>query len=589
MQSAPQGKLIHIPSQSFDVGQIDHQKSCSYLLALAVKALYPNALPITSFATENTFYYDFLIPNSLTPQNLIEISTVMEGILKTRLAFNKTQVSRVQAIKFMEDKNDPYKLKTIESFEESKLFIYEHQYFYDIENKDYNIDLATSMAFKLTGVSGAYWLNDSKNIMLQRISGTAWPNIEKLALYLNHIEELQQSDHREIGKNLDLFHFEENAQGAVFWHPHGWSLFQSLIGYMRKQHFKAGYVEVNTPDLMNKSLWEISGHWQNYRNHMFTSTTEDGKTLALKPMNCPGAVTLYKHEMKSYRQLPLKMAEFGKVHRYEPSGSLHGLMRVRHFTQDDAHIFCTQEQLQEEVQKTIQLILSIYADFNFKDIEIKLSTRPENRIGTDAGWNFLEQALEQAIRSLKLNFNLNEGEGAFYGPKIEFVLSDLLGRKWQCGTIQVDLSLPERFELSYVDEDGKNKSPIMLHRAVFGSLERFIGILLENTAGKLPVWLAPVQVSILTISSQHEAYAKEVYDELQRQNIRASLNFNTDKINKKIKLATLQKIPYMVIIGNKEVETCSLTLRTLSGESASSITMQEIISAVRDSYPEKKL
>ncbi len=389
------------------------------------------------------------------------------------------------------------------------------------------------------------------------------------------MEEAEKRDHRRLGKALDLFHFSDAAPGAVFWHPKGWTLFQQLLGYMRDQQQNEGYEEVNTPDLMDRNLWEKSGHWQNYRDHMYTNTTPDGRTMALKPMSCPGSVLMYDHGLKSYRDLPIRMAEFGKVHRYEPSGALHGLLRVRHFTQDDAHIYCTLNQVQEECIKVIELVLSIYRDFGFDDVHIKLSTRPDNRIGDDATWDTLESALITSLQSLSLPYALNEGEGAFYGPKLEFTLRDSIGRDWQCGTLQVDMNLPERFGLSYIDEQGEQQTPVMLHRALFGSLERFTGILIEHYAGKLPAWLAPVQVAVLPISDKSNTYAEEVYQTFRQAGLRTEFDAGREKIGHKIRQHTLSKVPFMVVIGAQESETKRISLRLLNGENITDLTLEE--------------
>jgi len=391
------------------------------------------------------------------------------------------------------------------------------------------------------------------------------------------LEEAEKRDHRKLGAQLGLFHFQPEAPGAVFWHPKGWTLFQQLIGYMRRRQDDAGYVEINTPDVMDRSLWEISGHWQNYRDHMFTTTTEDERVFALKPMNCPGAVAMYAQGIKSYRDLPLRMAEFGKVHRYEPSGALHGLMRVRHFTQDDAHIFCLPEQLEAECRTVVELILDIYREFGFDQVRIKLSTRPDHRIGSDETWDFLEGALASALEHMGLEYSLFPGEGAFYGPKLEFVLRDAIGRDWQCGTLQVDMSLPERFDIDYVGEDGARHRPVMLHRALFGSFERFIGILLEHYAGALPAWLAPVQVMILSITDRQHDYARELLKTLRGAGIRAELDLRNEKIGYKIREHTLQRVPFLAVLGDREVEQGQVAVRTRAGEDLGSMRVEELL------------
>ncbi|MGP5532156.1 threonine--tRNA ligase [Psychrobacter celer] len=430
--------------------------------------------------------------------------------------------------------------------------------------------------FKITHVSGAYWQGDASQPMLQRIYVTCWATRKQLTDYLKQQEEAAKRDHRKLSQQLDLLHFDERAPGAVFWHAKGWKIFQLLTGYLRHQQEEAGYIEVNTPDVMDRELWEISGHWQNYKQQMFAVETPDEKTYALKPMSCPGAVCLYGHDLKSYRELPLKMAEFGKVHRYEPSGSLHGLMRVRHFTQDDAHIFCTKDQLLSECVSTIRLIYKIYQHFGFDNISIKVSTRPKNRIGSEQTWDFLEQTLIQSLQDIDIAYEVSEGEGAFYGPKIEFTLKDAIGREWQCGTIQVDLNLPERFDLSYINEDNQKQKPVMLHRAIFGSLERFIGILIEHYAGHLPFWLAPVQVMIITISEHQQIYAQQVLKQLQNLSLRVECDFGKDKLGYKIRKHTLQKVPFLLLIGEKELEESSVRVRTSKGMDLGLLQMDEL-------------
>ena len=422
-------------------------------------------------------------------------------------------------------------------------------------------------AFKLMKLAGAYWRGNSDNEMLQRIYGTAWRDKKELNAHLHRLEEAEKRDHRKLGRKLDLFHFSDEAPGSVFWHPKGWALFLKLIDYMRKRQEEAGYIEVNTPDVMDRSLWETSGHWFNYRENMFSTQTEDERVFALKPMNCPGSVSMFAQGLKSYRDLPLRMAEFGKVHRYEPSGALHGLMRVRHFTQDDAHVYCTEEQMEQECIDVVALVLDIYKDFGFEDIVIKLSTRPEKRIGSDEVWDKLEGALINALETMGLDYVLYPGEGAFYGPKLEFVLRDAIGRDWQCGTLQVDMNLPERFDISYVDESGgRDKRPVMLHRALFGSLERFIGILIEHYEGKFPVWLSPVQAAILTITDKQDSYVRDVEKRLKANGLRVISDLRNEKVGFKIREHTLQAVPYLLVVGDREVENGELAVRTQSGE-----------------------
>ena len=431
-------------------------------------------------------------------------------------------------------------------------------------------------SFKLMKVAGAYWRGDSNNTMLTRIYGTAWRNEKELSQYLEQLEEAEKRDHRKLGKEMDLFHFQEEAPGAVFWHAKGWKLFQSLINYMRKRQDQSGYVETNTPDLLDKSLWEASGHWEKFGESMFTTEAKEEKVFAIKPMNCPGAVEVYKQGLKSYRDLPLRMAEFGKVHRYEPSGALHGLMRLRAFTQDDAHIFCTEEQITNESKKVCDLILSIYKDFGFTDVRIKYSDRPEKRMGDDKTWDKAEAALKNAMEATKLDYTFNPGEGAFYGPKLEFVLRDAIGRDWQCGTLQVDLNLPGRLGATYVDENGQKKVPVMLHRALFGSLERFTGILIEHYAGYLPFWLSPTQVVIATITSDTDEYAKEVKATLQKLEINSEVDIRNEKIGYKIREHSNSKIPIILAVGKKESQDKTVSVRRLGKTSIEVINLEEI-------------
>jgi len=469
--------------------------STAHLMAMAVKQLFPSAQVTIGPVIEDGFYYDFAFERAFTPEDLEAIEARMSELVKTDLVISREEWNRDEAADFFKGIGENYKAEIITSIPTSEsISLYRQGDFIDLCRGPHVPSTAKLAVFKLTKVAGAYWRGDSSNEMLQRIYGTAWANKKDLKAYINRIEEAEKRDHRKLNKKLDLFHFSDEAPGSVFWHPKGWTLFLQLLDYMRKRQEAAGYVEVNTPDVMDRSLWETSGHWFNYRENMFLTKTEDERIFALKPMNCPGSVSMFAQGLKSYRDLPLRMAEFGKVHRYEPSGSLHGLMRVRHFTQDDAHIYCTEEQMEQECIDVVALVLDIYKDFGFEDVIIKLSTRPEKRIGSDEVWDKLENALVNALQAMGLDYVLYPGEGAFYGPKLEFVLRDAIGRDWQCGTLQVDMNLPERFDISYVDETGaRDKRPVMLHRALFGSLERFIGILIENYEGAFPFWLAPEQ------------------------------------------------------------------------------------------------
>lgn len=554
----------------------------AHLTAQAVLELFPETKTVIGPAIENGFYYDFERDLPLTPDDFSVIEKRMLDIIQRADEIVREEWSRAAAQSYFSEQHNHYKLEIIDQIPTGEpITIYRQGNFIDLCRGPHAKSTAEiSTAFKLLKVAGAYWRGDHKQPMLQRIYGTAWPTESELANYLQQLEEAEKRDHRRLGREMDLFHFEEEAPGAVFWHPNGWKLFQQLIAYMRNQQEQAGYVEVNTPDVMDKGLWEISGHWQNYREHMFTTKTEDERVFALKPMNCPGGVLLYKHGLKSYRDLPIRMAEFGKVHRYEPSGALHGLMRVRHFTQDDAHIFCTPEQLHAECQSVITLVLSIYQQFGFENIAIKLSTRPQNRIGDDVTWDQLEQALSQSLNALDLAYSVNVGEGAFYGPKLEFVLRDAIGRDWQCGTLQVDLNLPERFDLHYINETGERCRPVMLHRALFGSLERFTGILLEHYAGRLPFWLAPVQVVVAPITNEVDDYAQIVVSQLKSAGLRVVLDTRNEKIGYKIREHSAAKVPLFMAVGKREAAENKVSMRWLGSATQDVLLLTEAIEAL---------
>ena len=541
--------------------------SCAHLLGHAVKQLYPSAQMVIGPVIENGFYYDIAFERPFTAEDLVAIEARMKELIATHYEVIKKVTPRAEVISTFESRDEAYKLQLVADMpDEQSMGLYYHQEYIDMCRGPHVPNTRFLEHMKLTKISGAYWRGDSKNEQLQRIYGTAWANKKDLKAYIRMMEEAEKRDHRRLGKELDLFHFHEDATGAVFWHPKGWTLFQTLIDYMRRRQRDSGYIEVNTPDIMDRSLWETSGHWQNYQEQMYTTETADEKTLALKPMNCPGSVLMYDHGLKSYRDLPIRMAEFGKVHRYEPSGSLHGLMRVRHFTQDDAHIYCTEDQMLDECTKIIRLVLEIYQQLGFEDISIKLSTRPESRMGSDETWDILESSLIDSLKNLELDYRLNPGEGAFYGPKLEFVLRDAIGRDWQCGTLQVDMNLPDRFKLDFVDHDGEKKTPVMLHRALFGSLERFTGILIEHYEGKFPAWLAPVQVSVLTISEKFEDYAQKLEQVLADAGLRVALDLSKEKVGYKIRQQTMKKVPFMMVIGANEVETGQVNLRARGGE-----------------------
>ena len=550
----------------------------AHIMAMAVQELFPETQVTIGPVIENGFFYDFARDNPFTDSDLEIIEKKMKEIVKRDVKTSFKVLSREDAIKLFQDKGEKYKVEIIESLpSDEEIKVYFHGDWFDLcRGPHLNSSGEIGTAFKLTKVAGAYWRGDSNNPMLQRIYGTAWETQEELDNYLHMLEEAEKRDHRKLGKELDLFHFQEEAPGSVFWHAKGWTLFQSLINYMRKRQDEAGYSEINTPDIMDKSLWELSGHLEKFGDNMFTTEAREDRVYALKPMNCPGCVQVYKQGLKSYRDLPLRVAEFGKVHRYEPSGALHGLMRVRAFTQDDAHIFCTEDQITDESKIVCDLILSIYKDFGFEDVSIKFSDRPENRVGSDEIWDKSEKALRTAMEATGLDYTVNPGEGAFYGPKLEFVLRDAIGREWQCGTLQVDLNMPERLGGTFIAEDGKKYNPVMLHRALFGSLERFTGILLEHYAGNLPLWLSPVQAVVAPITSEIDGYAVEIQKTLKSSGFRVEMDLRNEKISYKIRENSLQKIPFLLIVGKKEMEEKSVTLRTFGSKDQEKIKLDNL-------------
>lgn len=556
--------------------------STAHLLAHAVKTLYPDAQVTIGPVIEDGFYYDFATQKPLGLDDLQRIEVKMAELARQDSPVTRKVVPRDEAVQYFKGLGEHYKAELIEAIPAGEdVSLYTEADFTDLCRGPHVPSIGRLKHFKLMKLAGAFWRGDHRNPMLQRVYGTAWAKKEDLDAYLHRLEEAEKRDHRKLGQQLDLFHFQENAPGAVFWHPKGWRLFQTLVNYMRKQQTQAGYIEVNTPDLMDRSLWETSGHWENYRQNMFITQTEDDRVFALKPMNCPGAMSMFAQGVKSYRDLPLRMAEFGKVHRYEPSGALHGLMRVRHFTQDDAHIFCTAGQMQQECRDVVALIMSIYKDFGFESVRIKLSTRPGNRIGDDEVWDKLEGALSGALEGMGMEYELFPGEGAFYGPKLEFVLRDAIGRDWQCGTLQVDMNLPERFDLNYVGEDNAKHRPVMLHRAMFGSIERFIGILIENYAGALPTWLAPEQVVVMSITDQQADYAKQVHQLLLAAGIFSTLDLRNEKISYKIREHSLQKLPYQVVVGDKEVVESVVSVRLRHGEDLGKVSLETLINRIK--------
>ncbi|MDH4055973.1 MAG: threonine--tRNA ligase [Gammaproteobacteria bacterium] len=555
----------------------------AHVLAEAVKELWPDTQVTIGPAIENGFYYDFAREEAFTDTDLETIEARMKEIVDRDEPILREVWERDKAAEFFRGIGEAYKAEIIESIpSDEDLTLYRQGDFIDLCRGPHLPSTGSlGKAFKLTRVSGAYWRGDSNNEMLQRIYGTAWSSEKELRNYLHMLEEAEKRDHRRLGRALDLFHFQEEAPGAVFWHPKGWSLFQSLVGYMRETQNAAGYQEINTPEVVARSLWEASGHWQSFGDNMFTTVTVDGRTFAIKPMNCPGHVQVFKQGITSYRDLPIRLAEFGKCHRYEPSGALHGMMRVRAFTQDDAHIFCTPEQITSESIAVCELILGIYRSFGFTDVRIKFADRPEVRVGEDSVWDQAEAALVKALEVAGLEYTHNPGEGAFYGPKLEFVLRDAIGRDWQCGTLQVDLNMPGRLGASYIGEDGEKHLPVMLHRAIFGSLERFMGILIEHHAGNLPLWLAPVQVKVLTITSDADEYANEIVTVLRSHGLRAEADLRNEKISYKVREHSVAKIPMQFAVGQREVENRSVAIRRLGSKQQDVMSLDDAIAALR--------
>ena len=551
----------------------------AHILAMAVQELFPDTQVTIGPVIEDGFYYDFARKESFTSDDLDNIEKKMKEIVDRDEKTYREVWKRNDSIEHFKNNGEIYKAEIIKSIpEDEEISIYFHGKWHDLCRGPHLTSTGKiGKYFKLMKVSGAYWRGDSNNEMLQRIYGTSWSSQKELDEYLNRIEEAEKRDHRKLGKEMDLFHFREESPGSVFWHEKGWNLFQKLISYMRMKQDLAGYKEINTPEILDRSLWEKSGHWEKFGANMYTSTTPDEKVFAIKPMNCPGCVQIFNQGLKSYRDLPLKMSEFGKVHRYEPSGALLGLLRVRAFTQDDAHIFCTEDQITEECLSVTNLILEIYKDLGFENIILKYSDRPDLRVGDDGVWDKAEAALLEAIKVTKLEYSINKGEGAFYGPKIEFVLRDAIGRDWQCGTLQVDLNLPGRLGASYIDKDGNKKVPVMLHRALFGSLERFIGILIEHYAGKLPFWISPLQSVVIPISNDFDEYAKNVYQLLKKEGISTEVDLKNHNLNYKIREHSLTKVPLLLICGKKEVDTNTVTIRRLDSNKQENMELEEFL------------
>ena len=550
--------------------------SCAHLLAQAVKELFPEAQVTIGPIIEDGFYYDFAYPPGFTQNDLENIESRMGELAKNEAVVERKTMGRDEAISFFRNLGEEYKATIIEDLPTGEeLSLYQQGNFVDLCRGPHVPNTSHLKAFKLTKLAGAYWRGDSNNVMLQRIYGTAWADKKSLKDYLHRIEEAEKRDHRRIGKELDLFHFQEEAPGMVFWHRDGWTLYTVVERYVRELLGEYGYQEVHTPQMLDRSLWERSGHWDKFRDNMFTTQVDD-RDYAIKPMNCPGHVQLFNQGLRSYRDLPIRIAEFGIVHRKEPSGTLHGLLRARRFTQDDAHVFCTEDQLQEEVSTLIELTYRMYRDFGFEDIEVALSTRPEQRVGEDALWDRAEKALALALEEKGITYTVQPGEGAFYGPKHEFVLRDSIGRRWQCGTIQVDFSMPGRLDAEYVTADGDKDTPVMIHRAILGSLERFIGILIEDTEGRLPFWLAPVQAVILNITDRQRDYALETEKTLKKQDIRVESDLRNEKIGYKIRQSTLRRIPYLLIVGDREMAQGQIAVRTREGEDLGAIPVAEL-------------
>ncbi|MFT5486214.1 MAG: threonyl-tRNA synthetase [Paracoccaceae bacterium] len=556
----------------------------AHVMAEAVQALYPGTQVTIGPSIENGFYYDFAREEPFTPDDLEKIEAKMMEIIKRDDAFIREEWDRDDAVRHFTDMGEKYKAQLIHDLPaDDTISIYRQGDWMDLCRGPHLPSTGhVGKGFKLLKLAGAYWRGDSNNEMLQRIYGTSWRDEKELKAHLMMLEEAEKRDHRRLGREMGLFHFQEEAVGSVFWHPNGWMLYRTLETYIRARLDKANYVEVKTPQLIDRGLWEASGHWEKFRDHMFTAETEDDRVFALKPMNCPGHVQIFRQGMTSYRDLPLRMAEFGSCHRYEPSGALHGLMRVRAFTQDDAHIFCTEDQITSETEAFCELLLSVYKDCGFEEVVIKFADRPETRAGEDAVWDRAEAALTEAVEASGLEYTLNPGEGAFYGPKLEFVLRDAIGRDWQCGTLQVDFVLPERLDATYIGEDGEKHRPVMLHRAILGSFERFIGILIENYAGRMPMWMAPVQVVVATITSDADAYAIEVRNALDAAGIRAELDIRNEKINYKVREHSLAKVPTMLVVGQREIDDRKVALRRLGGKDQEFLALDEAVARLAE-------
>ena len=578
---------IHTSKDKEGLETIRHDTA--HIAAMAVQELFPGTQVTIGPVIDNGFYYDFARKEPFTEEDLEKIEKKMKEIVDRDEITKREVWERNKAVKHFKDKGEIYKAELIESIPEGEdVSIYFHGEWHDLcRGPHLSSTGKIGKYFKLMKVSGAYWRGDSNNEMLQRIYGTSWSNQKDLDNYLKRLEEAEKRDHRKLGKEMDLFHFREESPGSVFWHEKGWALFQKLINYMRNRQNEAGYKEVNTPEILDRLLWEKSGHWEKYGENMYTSETPDEKVFAIKPMNCPGHIQVFNQGLKSYRDLPLRISEFGKVHRYEPSGALHGLLRVRAFTQDDAHIFCSEDQIASECLIVTNLILDIYKELGFENVILKYADRPEVRVGSDEVWDKAEASLLDAVKASKLEYSINKGEGAFYGPKIEFVLRDAIGRDWQCGTLQVDLNLPERLGASYVDKDGSKKIPVMLHRALFGSLERFIGILIEHYAGKFPFWISPLQTVVIPVSDEFNDYAIDVSNKLKQSGITSITDTKNNNLNYKIRDHSIAKVPLLLICGKKEVDSNSVTIRRLDSNKQENMELNSFIktySALNKAY-----
>ena len=568
--------------------------SCAHLLAHALKQLYPEIKLAIGPVIDNGFYYDVLLETPLSDDDLEAIEKRMIKLAKKNYSVVRKVVKREEALSVFKERKEPYKQSIVNEIPEGEIIaLYEHEEYIDMCRGPHVTNTKHLSAFKLTKVAGAYWKGDSKNEMLQRIYGTAWRTTKELENHLLQQQEAEKRDHRKIGRELDLFHFQEEAPGMVFWHPKGWAVYRVLEDFMRNKQTEAGYEEINTPQVVDRKLWEESGHWDKYRENMFITEIDEEhanekRTNALKPMNCPCHVQIFNQGLKSYRDLPIRFAEFGSCHRYEASGTLHGLMRVRAFTQDDGHIFCTENQIEQETKNFIEVLSTIYSELGFNKFDIKLSTRPEVRVGSDEVWDKAESALEQAIKNLDLPYEITEGDGAFYGPKLDFILTDSLGREWQCGAFQADFILPERLEAKYIGEDGERHQPVMIHRAILGSFERFIGILIENHGGAFPVWLAPTQAVILNITDKQGEYSQKVRDLLQKSGFRAQSDLRKEKIAYKIRDHSMNKIPYLLIVGDKEVENNSISVRARGGEDLGEMSLEDFKAMVLEKVQSKQ-